>query len=155
VLAVLVFIDLFDYTTLRSTSVVFSNNIHAGMFPKEGASNNEKNVYQTKVDDFAFVQSGMLFAMEFDLQKSFEKMSAFEIITNFKAVFAPQARAERYEDSKLFFSSKMDEYSSVSEHVVKMYGYVKRLNALECQILDELAIDRVPQSLPLAIKDLS
>jgi hypothetical protein len=48
----------------------------------------------------------------------------------------------------------MDEHSSVSEHVVKMSGYA-RLNALECQILDELAIDRVLQSLPLAIKDLS
>jgi hypothetical protein len=49
----------------------------------------------------------------------------------------------------------MDEHSSVSEHVVKMSGYVQRLNALECQILDELVIDRVLQSLPLAIKDLS
>jgi hypothetical protein len=37
----------------------------------------------------------------------------------------------------------MDEHSSVSEHVIKMYGYVQRLNTLECHILDELAIDRV------------
>ena len=37
----------------------------------------------------------------------------------------------------------MDEHRSVSEHVVKMSGYVQRLNALECQILDELAVDRV------------
>jgi hypothetical protein len=82
-------------------------------------------------------------------------MSAFEIITALKADFAPQARVERYEDSKLFFSSHMDEHSSMSEHVVKMSGYVQRLNALECEIPDELAIDRVLQSLPLAIKDLS
>jgi hypothetical protein len=44
----------------------------------------------------------MLFAMESDLQKRFEKMGAFEIITDLKAVFPPQARAERYEASKLF-----------------------------------------------------
>jgi hypothetical protein len=44
----------------------------------------------------------MLFAMEYDLQKRFEKMSAFE---DLKAVFAPQARAERYEASELFFSA--------------------------------------------------
>jgi hypothetical protein len=36
-----------------------------------------------------FVQSGMMFPMESDLQKRFEKMSAFEIITDLKAVFAP------------------------------------------------------------------
>jgi hypothetical protein len=43
----------------------------------------------------------------------------------------------------------------MSEHVVKMSSYVQRLNALECQIPDKLVIDRVLQSLPLAIKDLS
>jgi hypothetical protein len=93
--------------------------------------------------------------MESDLQKRFEKMSAFEIITYLKAVFAPQARADRYEASELFFSSCMDEHSNVSEHVVKMYGYVQCLKALECKIPDKLVIDRVLQSLPLAIRDLS
>ena len=46
----------------------------------------------------------------------------------------------------------MEEHSSVSEHVVKMSGYVQRLNALECKIPDELAIDRVLQSLPPSFK---
>jgi hypothetical protein len=111
-----------------------------GATPKGDTSNDVKNVYQTKVDDALFVQSGMLFAMESDLQKRFEKMSAFEIITNLKVPFAPQAQAERYE---AFFSSRMDEHISVSEHIVKMSSYVRRLNALECKIPDELAIDRV------------
>jgi hypothetical protein len=35
----------------------------------------------------------MLYAMESELQKRFEKMGAFEIITDLKAVFAPQVRA--------------------------------------------------------------
>ena len=48
----------------------------------------------------------------------------------------------------------MEEHSSLSEHLVKMSGYVQRLNALECQIPDELAIDKVLQSLPLATKVL-
>jgi hypothetical protein len=72
-------------------------------------------------------------------------MSAFEIITDLKAIFAPQARVESYEASELFFSSKMEEHNSVSEHVVKMSCYVQHLNALECQIPDELAIDRMLQ----------
>jgi hypothetical protein len=42
----------------------------------------------------------------------------------------------------------MDKHSYVSEHVVKMSGYIQRLNALECQISDNLAIDRVLKSLP-------
>ena len=46
----------------------------------------------------------------------------------------------------------MEEHSSVSEHVVKMSGYVQRLNDLDCKIPDELAIDRVLQSLPPSYK---
>jgi hypothetical protein len=49
----------------------------------------------------------------------------------------------------------MDEENNVSEHIVKMSSYIQCLNALECQIPDDLAIDRVLQSLLLAIKDLS
>src|SRR3954467_2479976 len=94
----------------------------------------------------------MLYSMEAELQKRFERMGAYEIITDLKAVFAPQARAEWYEASEAFFSAKMDEHSSMSEHVVKMSGYIQRLNALECQIPDELAFDRVLQSLPPSYK---
>ena len=122
--------------------------------PADDAPQDERNVYQTKLDDSTLVQSGMLYAMEPELQKRYENMSAYEMITELKAVFAPQARAERYEASRLFFSAKMEEHSSVSEHVVKMSGYVQRLNALECQIPDELAIDRVLQSLPPSYKRL-
>src|SRR3954470_18664675 len=121
--------------------------------PPADASQDEKNVYLSKTDDYNLVQSGMLYSMEAELQKRFERMGAYEIITDLKAVFAPQARAERYKASEAFFSAKMDEHSSVSEHVVKMSRYVQRLNALECQIPDELVVDRVLQLLPPSYKD--
>src|SRR3954470_5986279 len=126
-----------------------------GDAPTEDASQDEKNVYLSRSDDYNLVQSGMLYSMEAELQKRFERMSAYEIITDLKAVFAPQARDEWYEASEAFFSAKMDEHNSASEHMVKMFGYVQHLNALECQIPDELAVDRVLQSLPLATRALS
>src|SRR4051812_41934135 len=79
-------------------------------------------------------------------------MSAYEIITDLKVIFAPQARAERYEASEAFFSAKMEKHIIVSEHVVKISGYVQHLNALECQIPDELAVDRVLRSLTPSYK---
>jgi hypothetical protein len=75
--------------------------------PKPYAPKDEVAIYETKLEDASFIQSGMLFAMESDLQKRFEKMSAFEILTDLKAIFAPQAQAERYEASELFFSTRM------------------------------------------------
>src|SRR4051812_1944697 len=71
------------------------------------ATQDEKNVYLSKSDNFNLVQSGMFYSMEAELQKRFEKMSAYEIITNLKAVFAPQARAKRYEASEAFLLAKM------------------------------------------------
>ena len=56
----------------------------------------------------------MIYAMEGDLQKRFEKKGAYEIITELNAVYAPQAKAERYEASELFFSARMEEHSNVS-----------------------------------------
>jgi gag-polypeptide of LTR copia-type len=123
-----------------------------GDAPAADASQDEKNVHQSKLDDESIVRSGMLYAMEAELQKRYEKMSAHEMITDLTAVFAPHARVERYEASNLFFSAKMEEHSSMSEHVVKMSGYVQRLKTLECQIPDELAIDWVLQSLPPSYK---
>lgn len=58
----------------------------------------------------------------------------------------------RYEASELFISAKMEEDNSVSEHVVKMSGYVQHLNALDCKIPGELAIDMVLHSLPPSYK---
>src|SRR3954467_13782521 len=123
-----------------------------GDAPPADASQDEKNVYLSRTDDYNLVQSGMLYSMEAELHKRFERMGAYEIITDLKVVFAPQARAKRYEASEAFFSAKMDEHGSVSEHVVKMSGYVQRLNSMECQIPDELAVDRVLQSLPRSYK---
>ena len=51
-----------------------------------------------------------------------------------------------------FFSCKMEENIPVSEHVLKMSGYANRLNQLGLNIPDEVAIDRVLQSLPPSYK---
>jgi len=119
-----------------------------GDAPATTATPAEKNVYLIKSDDSSLVQKGMLYAMEAELQKWFESLSAYEIITDLKTVFAPQARVERNEVSEAFFSAKMEEHSSMTEHVVKMSDYVQRLNDLEFKIPDEMVIDRVLRSLP-------
>ena len=61
-------------------------------------------------------------------------------------IFQTQVRAERYEISEALFNCKMEEHSSISEHVVKMFGYSQRLIALGCPISNELGVDRDPPS---------
>src|ERR1041385_5330291 len=66
-----------------------------GDAPATTATPAEKNVYLIKSDDSSLVKKGMLYAMEAELQKQFESLSAYEIITDLKTFFAPQARVER------------------------------------------------------------
>ena len=58
------------------------------------------------------------------------------------------ARIERYEVSNKFYSCKMEESSSVSEHILKMSGYNNHLTQLGVNLLDDSVIDRILQSLP-------
>ena len=60
-----------------------------------------------------------------------------------KLVFHTYVRVERYETSDKYFAYKMEENSSASEHVLRMFGYYNRLNQVGVNILDKIVIDRV------------
>ena len=60
-----------------------------------------------------------------------------------KLVFQTHARVERYATSNKYFAYKMEENSSASEHVLRMFGYYNRLNQVGVILLDKIVIDRV------------
>ena len=60
-----------------------------------------------------------------------------------KLVFQTHARVERYETSDKYFAYKMEENSSTSEHVLRMYEYYNRLNQVGVNLPDKIVIDRV------------
>ena len=62
-----------------------------------------------------------------------------------KLVFQAHARVERYETSDMFFAYKMEENSSVSEHVLRMSGYYNHLNQVGVHLPDKIVISRVLQ----------
>ena len=69
-----------------------------------------------------------------------------------KMVFQAHARVERYEVPDKFYSCKMEENSSVSEHILKMSGLHNRLSQLGFNLPDDAVIDRILQSLPPGYK---
>ena len=110
------------------------------------------NAWQTRADDYSLVQCGMLYSLEPGLQKRFEQHGAYEMFEELKMVFQAHARVERYEVSDKFFSCKMEENSSVSEHILKMSGLHNRLSQLGVNLPDDAVIDRILQSLPPSYK---
>ena len=85
----------------------------------------------------------MLYGLEPGLQKHFERHGAYEMFQELKLVFQTHARVGRYETSDKYFAYKMEENSSASEHVHRMFGYCNRLNQVGVNLLDKIVIGRV------------
>ena len=123
-----------------------------GARPAAGATPDVMNVWQSKADDYSIVQCAMLYGLESGLQRRFERHGAYEMFQELKLIFQANARIERYEVSNKFYSCKMEENSSVSEHILKMSGYNNHLIQLGVNLPDDSVIDRILQSLPPSYK---
>ncbi|MBS5247516.1 MAG: hypothetical protein KHY55_10250, partial [Streptococcus salivarius] len=77
----------------------------------------------------------------------------YDIVEDLKLIFETHAAIESYEASEKFFNCKMEEGSSVSEHVLKMSGHANKLQSLGIVIPNALGIYRVLQSLPPSYKN--
>ena len=133
---------------LTAAQKVYVLNAPLGDPPAPGASADVMNVWQTRSDDYSIVQCAMLYGLEGGLQRRFERHGAYEMYTELKFIFEKNAKIERYETTDKFFACKMEENSSVSEHLLKMSGYYTRIADLGLVFPEEAIIDRILQSLP-------
>lgn len=83
----------------------------------------------------------MLATMSPKLQKQYEYLDAYRIITGLRRMFENQARAERFNTSKSLFACRLAEESLVSPYVIKMIGYIESLQRLSFPLSQELATD--------------
>jgi hypothetical protein len=81
-------------------------------------------------------------------KKRFEDWGPFKTINELKNLFQQQAMAERYETSQALFDYKMAEGSLVSAHVIKLQGYIQRLEALGIPFHVDFGTDMILKSLP-------
>ena len=72
-----------------------------------------------------------------------KRHGAYEMFQELKLVFQDHAGVERYETSDKYFSYKMEENSSTSEHELRMSEYYYRLNQVGVNLPDKIVIDRV------------
>src|SRR3989337_3279691 len=99
--------------------------------PIAGAYADVMNVLtKVRYDDYLIVKCTMLYGLESGLQRRFERHGPYEMFQELKLIFQANARVERYEVSNKFYSCKMEEHSSVSEHILRMSGYHNHLTQL-------------------------
>ena len=113
--------------------------------PAADATDEVKNVYLARKNQYSIVQCAILYGLESELQKRFENHDPHDIVRELKMIFEAHAVVESYEASEKFFNCKMEEGSSVSEHVLKMSGHANKLADLEITIPNALGIHHVLQ----------
>ena len=75
-----------------------------GARPAADATDDVKNVWQSKADDYSIVQCAMLCGLEPGLEGRFEHHGAYEMFQELKLIFQANTRVERYEVSNKFYS---------------------------------------------------
>ena len=85
----------------------------------------------------------MLNGLESGLQSRFERHGPYEMFQELKLIFQANTQVERYEISNKFYSKKMEENRSTSEHVLRLSGYFNCLNQVGVNLPDKIVIDRV------------
>ena len=85
----------------------------------------------------------MLNGLESGLQRRFERHGPYEMFQELKLIFQTNTRVERYEVSNKFYSQKMEENRSTSEHVLRLSGYYNHLNQVGVNLPDKIVIGRI------------
>ena len=122
---------------LRAGQMTYVLEAPLGDPPAEDATDDVKNVYATRKNHYSTVQCAILYSLESELQKRFEHHDPFEIIKELQLIFETRAAMESYEASEQFFTCKMEEGSSVSEHVLTMSRHANKLQELGITIPNE------------------
>ena len=74
-------------------------------------------------------------------------MEAYDIVIHLRELFDKHVRFERFEISKLLFSTEMQVGTSAVQHALKMNTYIKRLGQLSFVMDPELSIGLIMSSL--------
>jgi hypothetical protein len=116
--------------------------------PVNNAPRVERDAYSKYNDDSDDVTCLMLTTMNYELQKQFEDVEAYDMILYFKEMFQEQAQQERFESHKALNACKMVFGTRVSAHVLKMKGYLDHLEKFGTLVNHDMATDFILGSLP-------
>ncbi|WRX25990.1 hypothetical protein QQP08_018477 [Theobroma cacao] len=116
--------------------------------PSDDFTNVEKDTYRVYMDDLNQATCVMLANMASNLQKQHEAMNALDIILNLREMFDKESHTERFDISRELFRCKMFEGNPVRPYVLKMIGYITRLEQLGWVLDHDLSINLVLSSLP-------
>ena len=74
-----------------------------GAKPATNATDDVKNIWKSKANDYSIVQCALLYGLESGFRRRFERHGSYEMFQELKLIFQANARVERYEVSNKFY----------------------------------------------------
>ena len=115
--------------------------------PTEEVDQKIFDAWKKHIDDDEQAVCIMLGSMSDELQKTHEDMDAQSMIAHLKELYATSLHSVRFQVSCALFQTRY-KGGSVSEHVLKMIGYIEKLASLGFLMDHEIGQDLILQSLP-------
>ncbi|KAJ8771297.1 hypothetical protein K2173_026474 [Erythroxylum novogranatense] len=128
---------------LRSEELGYVLDVPLPDPPAIDASDEDQKAYRKHLKDSDMATCIMLASMSPELQKQYESMDANTIVFHLREMFDEQARSERFDTSRLLFTTKMTPGSSAVQYALKMNGYIERLAVLGFVMDYELSVDLI------------
>jgi transposase InsO family protein len=119
----------------------------------DNATQEEKAAKEKFRKDELAVQGLMLGSMESELQRKYLDDTPKNMMAQLSKMFLDSARKQRYRTTLAFIGCKMAEGTSVNSHMLKMLGYLEKLEKLKAPIPADIAEDIILGSLPTSYKD--
>ncbi|XP_031273172.1 uncharacterized protein LOC116131648 [Pistacia vera] len=131
------------WIVLKSEKKLYVFNEHVQEAPILKATQEEIDTYAKYLGDDNNVQCLILASMKPNLQEQDEHLDTQSIMTHLKELFLKCARHDHYDASKALFRCRMVEGFQLGLYVLKMIGYIQKLETLGFVMDVELSVDLV------------
>ena len=125
----------------------------APVLGKDATDEDKAKAEKYRKDELS-VQGLMLASMATELTRKFINNTPKEMIERLSNMFLENARRQRSKITLAFTRCNMTEGSSVNQHMLKMLGYLEKLEKLKAPMHADTAEDIILGSLPASYKDV-
>src|ERR1043165_4749426 len=146
-------------TSLKRANIFFTIEMHVEEHPDNDVGDQEILDHYARRQKYSVVRNVMIFSMSEDLSIQFQDTDSYDMMDTLKTMFIREFRVARFELESKFLSKKMEERTSLGDHLDKMHEmYLTLVEDYEYwkmneSTTEEFAINTLLHSLPPSYGD--
>src|ERR1043165_738524 len=129
-------------TSLKRANILFAIEMHMEEHPDNDVGDQEILDHYARRHKCSVVRNVMIFSMSEDLSIQFQDTDSYDMMDTLKTMFIREFRVARFELESKFLSTKMEERTSLGDHLDKMHEmYLTLVEDYEYWTMNETATE--------------